>query len=69
MGECTTMNPHALNTALTLYRSRTLSLSQAAHRAGCSEREMVRTLGRHGIVVREPFASHTSLNSPSASAD
>ncbi len=69
MGECTTMNPHALNTALTLYRSRTLSLSQAAHRAGCSEREMVRTLGRHGIVVREPFASHTSLNNPSASAD
>lgn len=63
------MNPHALNTALTLYRSRTLSLSQASHRAGCSEREMVRALGRHGIVVREPFASQTTLNNPSASAD
>jgi hypothetical protein len=30
---------------------------------------MVRALGRHGIVVRERFTSHTSLNNPSASAD
>jgi predicted HTH domain antitoxin len=62
------MHTHARNTALTLYRSGTLSLAQAAHRAGCSEGEMVRTLGRHGIVVREAFRSRPS-HAPPASAD
>jgi predicted HTH domain antitoxin len=63
------MHTHALTTALTLYRSGTLSLTQAAHRAGCSEREMVRALGRHGISIRESFVSHTTLTNRSASAD
>jgi predicted HTH domain antitoxin len=63
------MHTHALNTALTLYRSGTLSLTQAAHRAGCSEREMARALGRHGITIRESFPSHAALETPSASAD
>ena len=63
------MHTHALNTALTLYHSGTLSLSQAAHRAGCSEREMARSLGRHGIVVRESLAAHVSSDRPSVRAD
>ncbi|WP_380681270.1 UPF0175 family protein [Salinigranum sp. GCM10025319] len=63
------MHTHALTTALTLYRSGTLSLTQAAHRAGCSEREMVRTLSRHGIAVRESFVSHATLKNQSARAD
>jgi hypothetical protein len=63
------MHTHALTTALTLYRSRTLSLTQAAHRAGCTEREMVRALGRHGIAVRESFAPGSTAENRSASAD
>ncbi|WP_318567904.1 UPF0175 family protein [Salinigranum marinum] len=63
------MHTHALTTALTLYRSGTLSLTQAAHRAGCSESEMVRSLGRHGIAVREAFVSHAAAKNRSASAD
>jgi predicted HTH domain antitoxin len=63
------MHTHALTTALTLYRSGTLSLTQAAHRAGCSEQEMVRSLGRHGIAVRESFAPRAASENRSASAD
>jgi predicted HTH domain antitoxin len=63
------MHTHARTTALTLYRSGTLSLAQAAHRAGCSEREMARTLGRHGIDIRESFLSHAALDTSTARAD
>ena len=63
------MHTHARTTALTLYRSGTLSLAQAAHRAGCTEREMAHTLGRHGIAIRESFLSHASLDTSSARAD
>lgn len=47
------MHTHALNTAMTLYQSGTLSLSEAAARAGRSERELVVALKRHGISVRD----------------
>ena len=63
------MHTHALTTALTLDRSGTLSLTQAAHRAGCSEPEMVRTLGRHGIAVRESFVPRSVTEHRPASAD
>jgi predicted HTH domain antitoxin len=63
------MHTHALTTALTLYRSGTLSLTQAAHRAGCSEREMARSLARYGIVVRESFTPRVTPENRSASAD
>jgi predicted HTH domain antitoxin len=69
MDDRTTMHTHALTTALTLYRSGTLSLTQAAHRAGCSEREMIHALGKHGIAIRESFASHTSPDNTPARAD
>jgi predicted HTH domain antitoxin len=47
------MHTHALTSALTLYRSGTLSLTQAAHLAGVSESELRRELGKYGIPVRE----------------
>ncbi len=45
------MASHGLSSALTLYDARTLTLSQAATRAGVSEEEFVRQLNRHGIQV------------------
>jgi hypothetical protein len=39
------MSTHSFRTALTLYRSGTLSLSQAARQAGCSEAAMASALG------------------------
>jgi hypothetical protein len=47
------MHTHALTTAMTLYRSGTLSLSQAAARAGRSERELVLALKQHSIPLRD----------------
>ena len=47
------MCSHTFTTAMTLYRSGTLTLSQAATRAGCSESVMRNTLYAHGIEVRE----------------
>ncbi|MFC6827022.1 DUF7317 family protein [Halopelagius fulvigenes] len=47
------MHTHALTTAMTLYRSGTLSLSEAAARAGRSEAELLAALKQHGIPVRE----------------
>ncbi len=47
------MHTHSLTTALTLYRSGTLTLDQAAHQAGISESELRATLGKHGIPIRE----------------
>ncbi|MUV57544.1 Uncharacterised protein family (UPF0175) [Halogeometricum rufum] len=47
------MHNHALTAAMTLYKSGTLTLSQAATRAGRSEEELVVALRRHDIDVRE----------------
>ena len=47
------MHTHALTTAMTLYQSGTLTLSQAATRAGRSEAELVAALQKHGIDVRD----------------
>ncbi|RDI71757.1 DUF7317 family protein [Halopelagius longus] len=47
------MHTHALTTAMTLYRSGTLSLSEAAARAGRSEEELLVALKQHGIPVRD----------------
>ncbi|MFB6092028.1 MAG: UPF0175 family protein [Haloquadratum sp.] len=47
------MYTHGLNTAMTLYRNGTLTLSQAASRAGRSTDEFETALKRHGISVRE----------------
>jgi predicted HTH domain antitoxin len=47
------MHTHALTTAVTLYRSGTLTLAQAASQAGVSEVDLRATLGKHGIPIRE----------------
>ena len=47
------MRPQALTTALTLFRSGTLTLPQAAARAGCSEAEMERALRKRGLLVAD----------------
>ncbi|WP_311170488.1 DUF7317 family protein [Halobellus ordinarius] len=47
------MYTHGLNTAMTLYRNGTLTLSQAASRAGRSKEAFATALARHGIAVRE----------------
>ena len=47
------MCSHTYTTAMTLYRSGTLTLEQAATRAGCSESVLRKTLHAHGIEVRE----------------
>jgi len=58
------MSSRGLTTALTLYRSGTLTLSKAAARAGLSEGEFVSALRRRGITVGDEesfgpdFASH-----------
>ncbi|MFC7204996.1 UPF0175 family protein [Haloferax namakaokahaiae] len=64
------MHSTALATAMTLYRSGTLTLSQAATRSGYSEKELTVALERHGIPVRESEQTvrATAVDSP-ASAD
>ncbi|ERG95652.1 UPF0175 family protein [Haloquadratum walsbyi] len=47
------MYTYRLQTALTLYRSGTLSLSEAASHAGRSRETFITTLQRHGIPIRE----------------
>lgn len=42
-----------LSTAMTMYGSRTLTLSQAAAQAGLTESEFIEHLERHGIDVTE----------------
>ena len=59
------MHTHALTTALTLYRSGTVTLTQAARSAGCTEPEMAATLREHGISVREVLSGPR----PSTGAD
>ncbi|SFL29110.1 Uncharacterised protein family (UPF0175) [Halogranum rubrum] len=46
------MHSHALTQALTLYRSETLTLSQAASRAGRTEEEFAAVLHQYGIEQR-----------------
>lgn len=45
------MYTHGLNTAMTLYRNGTLTLQQAASRAGRSTDAFATALERHGISV------------------
>ncbi|CCC41695.1 DUF7317 family protein [Haloquadratum walsbyi] len=47
------MYTHRLMTALTLYQSGTLTLSQAASHAGQSQDTFITTLQRRGIPIRE----------------
>lgn len=47
------MYTHGLNTAMTLYRNGTLTLSQAAVHAGRSTEAFATALERHGISIRE----------------
>ena len=64
------MCSHTFTTAMTLYRSGTLTLSQAARRAGCSESVMRKTLCAHGIEVREDrTVGSTGEGTASAGAD
>lgn len=64
------MHTHALTTAMTLYQSGTLSLSEAAARAGRSERELILALKQHGIPVRdEPEATVASGTDSPVGAD
>jgi hypothetical protein len=45
------MNSRGLNTAMELYRSGTLTLTQAAKRAGCTESQLLGALGSAGVDV------------------
>jgi hypothetical protein len=47
------MMAHGINTAIELYRSGTLTLTQAATRAGCTEDQLVAALRSYGL---EPSA-------------
>jgi predicted HTH domain antitoxin len=62
------MHTHALTVALTLYRSGTLTLEQAAESAGVSVSEMRTAVRRYGIALREA-PSPTVEAGPSLSAD
>ncbi|ELZ84041.1 hypothetical protein C454_07007 [Haloferax gibbonsii ATCC 33959] len=64
------MHTNALATAMTLYRSGTLTLSQAAARSGYSEDDLLLALQRHGVPVHEDDAPAASLSTDRpASAD
>jgi predicted HTH domain antitoxin len=64
------MHTHALTTAMTLYRSGTLTLAQAATRAGRSEAELRAALKQHGIPIRdESGATVTAGTDSPARAD
>lgn len=47
----TDMNSRGLNTAMELYRSGTLTLTQAAKRAGCTESQLLGALDSTGVSV------------------
>jgi predicted HTH domain antitoxin len=51
------MNTHGLNTAIELYRSGTLTLTQAADRAGCTEDQLLAAIRSYGV---EPAAGTAS---------
>ena len=59
------MHTHALTTAMTLYQSGTLSLPEAAARAGRSERELLVALKQHGIPVRDESETTVSASTDS----
>lgn len=64
------MANHGLTSALTRYRARTLTLSQAAARAGVSESAFLHQIKRRGIEVEDPELEPTPLvEDPQASAD
>ncbi|KAB1197620.1 MULTISPECIES: UPF0175 family protein [Haloferax] len=64
------MHSTALATAITLYRSGTLTLSQAATRSGYSEDDLLVALQRHGVPVRDEDAPTVVTSTDhSASAD
>ncbi|SFR32958.1 DUF7317 family protein [Halogeometricum limi] len=63
------MHTHALTTAMTLYKSGTLTLSQAATRAGRSEAELVVVLHQHGIDVRDESGTPTATSETPVRAD
>jgi len=58
------MYTHGLNTAMTLYRNGTLTLSQAASRAGRSTDALATALVRHGIPVREGQEHSVTVDEP-----
>ena len=47
------MSTHGLTTALTLYRSGTFTLAQAARSAGLAEEDFAAALRKRGFDVRE----------------
>lgn len=47
------MHAHAATAALTLYRSGTLTLTQASTHAGCSETEFRALATKHGVEPRD----------------
>ncbi|WP_396611056.1 hypothetical protein ACH9L7_12670 [Haloferax sp. S1W] len=63
------MHSTALASAITLYRSGTLTLSQAAARSGYSEDELVVALQRHGVTVREDVPTAAVSTDSPARAD
>lgn len=63
------MHSHALTQALTLYRSETLTLSQAASRAGRTEEEFTAVLHQYGIEPRPEGPSLGVQTERPASAD
>lgn len=64
------MTNHGLTSALTRYRARNLTLSQAAAQAGVSESEFVDQLECRGITVDESEMERAlGGDSPSARAD
>jgi hypothetical protein len=63
------MHSNALTQALTLYRSGTFTLSQAASRAGRTEEEFVTVLHQYGIEHRQEGPSVDVRTERPASAD
>ncbi|QCJ46901.1 MULTISPECIES: DUF7317 family protein [Haloprofundus] len=58
------MHTHSLTTALTLYRSGTLTLAQAASRAGKSQAEFRKVLAAHGIALHDAAPSSSESVTP-----
>lgn len=63
------MHTTALTQALTLYRSGTLTLAQAASRAGRSQRAFRTAMERHGVPVRPEVPTVDATTERPASAD
>jgi predicted HTH domain antitoxin len=63
------MHTHALTAAMTLYRSGTLSLDQAAEAAGLSDARMRTALRRHGIPLRSELPDPLAADGTPAGAD